>query len=259
MLDSKVRSSPPTTLTTRLAEQCGRLRCTQGNRFTAQLAGSQDLRHAVYQLRYDTYLSCGHIADAGDGRLRDEFDNDEFSKTVVIFKGDTVVASARACFLDMAMVDTHGCSLPSAKVFPSEVETAVAGVQRRDRPSRAIEITKLVRSVSCEKHRGLTIMIFKLLSYLVIDFDADLIFASVCAHHVKFYQRIGFERVGVPRLWPGLQGVKVQLLVCRRDVHRKIQDNLPRLVAARPGDSLYRRFRLGDRVSIFPDLVSRNS
>lgn len=241
--------------TKRLVDQCRHLHLTEGNRFTAQLATTEEVRQAAYRLRYDAYLSCGHISDTGDGLLHDEFDDSGGSRTIVVYKGDVVVASVRVCFLDSAFEDSPRNTIPSAKAFPNDIKSALRTVRRTDRPERAIEITKLVRSADCAGSRGLTFMIFKLIGYLIMDFNADIIFAAVCEKHIKFYQRIGFGSIAEPRLYPGLQNVTGHLLACSREIHQNMQERLPRIVAARKNDPLYRRFIQGDLISIFPDLA----
>jgi hypothetical protein len=179
--------------------------------YAARLALDAATRRDAFRLRYDSYLSGGHIAPNGTELFQDSYDELPNCRTLVIYEAGAPVASVRVCLL------AHGSGLrsPAFDTFPSEVARLLEEQPQPGFGQRGMETTRLVRSPAAENNQGLVFLLIRLASYIGMMSHAQLHFACVRTQHLSFYKRLGYVSVTEPRPYPGLT-CPMQLLVSTR-------------------------------------------
>ncbi len=84
---------------------------------TARLAIDPKTRADAFSIRHDSYLSGGYIDPRPNGQFSDANDDMPNSQTVVIYKSNRPVASARFCILDTDPAMQGWNDIPALHIF----------------------------------------------------------------------------------------------------------------------------------------------
>ena len=193
--------------------------CRPSNNYVVRMALDNATRQDAFRLRYESYLSQGHIAQNPTRMFMDAYDDIGNSRTVVVYDHRGPVGSVRLCLLD----STDAAS-PARESFPAELEGLLDGVGV-GRGQVAAEITRLVRSPVADD-AGLIFLLYRLANYVGHCERVSLLLASVRRNHAVFYRRLGFTTETEPRPYPGLTCL-MQLLSCQRAAYERSFEHFP--------------------------------
>lgn len=229
------------------------LRTRQPERLEARLALTEKVKRQAYALRHDGYVAVGYMKPTETGRLEDEYDCLESSKTIVLYKHGKPAASARVCLLDLNGHSQGATTVPACAMFGGEISALLEGLGGSGRAARAAEITKLARHPEFLKDNDLVYAIFRMVGYLILHSNADVVLSSVRASHVYFYKRLGFQSVVAPRPHPKFD-VATGLMACFRGSYEGVRHNVPVMNQISQDDDTYARFIAGELVPVFPQV-----
>lgn len=216
---------------------------------SARLALAKAVRKQAYELRHAGYVIAGYIDPLHGGILRDEFDENTAARSIVLYKGITPAASVRICLLDLDSGNPDTYVVPASEMFHHEIMDLVNAASSAGRRARAVEVTKLARHPCFAKDNDLVFGIFRMTGYLILHHEADLVLISVCAHHVRFYKRLGYEVVAPPRNHPKFNAA-TGLMVCRRARFQDVCSSFPVMAGLSESDEIYGQFMQGDLVPV---------
>lgn len=229
------------------------LKPRQLERLEARLALTENVQKQAYALRHDGYVAVGYMKPAETGHLEDEYDRLESSKTIVLYKNGRAAASARVCLLDPTSNVPGAAAVPACAMFGDEITALLDGLGGSGRAARAAEITKLARHPEFLKDNDLVYAIFRMVGYLILHINADVVLSSVRASHVHFYKRLGFQSVVVPRPHPKFD-VATGLMACFQASYEGVRHNVPVMKHISQNDATYSRFIAGELVPVFPQV-----
>lgn len=199
--------TPPETMsgslgTSRLSH-LSRVRLTGG--VTARLALTEETLRQAWRIRYEAYRSRDYIDENSSGFFTDEFDKTESSKTLIVYRHGLPAASARLCLYDPASKIFGFHSTPAFSTFKSEIDALTAQIIIQDRSVRGIEVMRLVRHPDFERDHEVLFALLMAIGYIILDFNAHLIFSGVRSNHIPFYRRFGFTQITEARPYPKLK------------------------------------------------------
>jgi hypothetical protein len=223
----------------------------QHNDIKACLAQAEEMKHEAYKLRYQSYASAGFVLNQKSRTVQDLYDGLPSTRTILLYKNNQPVASARVCLIDSDDNQNEKRKIPSYEIFSEEIASILSRVEKSGRPAKGVEISKLARHPDSIADRDLIFGIFRMVGYLIVDLDADVVFMSVRMKHKAFYRRLGFEEVAGPREYPGLKGVEGFLMVCFRESFVEVQGQATFLRDIRQSDQKYSDFISGRTISVF--------
>jgi hypothetical protein len=190
---------------------------------SARIADDPVTRRDAFSLRYRGYVSGGYIKASEAELFHDDYDDGHCSNTIVVYAGYDAIASARVSLMDVEDGVAAISPLPAYAVFPDKINALVQQVPQAGRPRRAAEVTRLVRHPGFAEHQGLVLLLLRLLGYVIVELEADILLACVRRNHVPFYRKLGLQKIAGPRLYPNLN-FETYLLArpCRdlSDAHR---------------------------------------
>ena len=218
----------------------------------AIIALTDEVRLEAFKLRHDGYVAAGYIKPLLSGFLTDSYDALSSSTTIVLYRSGQPAASARVCLLN-PLEAVSKFPLPAKEIFETEIDAILKGFVSAE-PPRAVEITKLVRGSKFTKDNDLVFAMFRMAGYLILHYNADLVFSTVRPSHVPFYRRLGFVRAEHPRPYPNFD-VEVSLMYCTRESYGNVRRNIPIMGRLTDDDGLMSRFIDGDLVEVFPQQV----
>lgn len=226
----------------------GRRATTEEAPIFAKLATTDRDHGEAQELRYDAYSAAGYLRESETGRFCDKYDNSSANKTFVLYRGKIPVASARVCLLNRTESGGTGDTIPAYEMFQSEIDSYMAASGHATTQNPAIEVTRLSRHSAFSRDIAIMQAMFRMIGYLVLHFDASVMFAAVTTNHVPFYRRMGFQLVADPRDYPGLD-VKTALMGCGCHDHSPVRGHLSSLSTLSKHDNIYKSFMAGQ---IFP-------
>ena len=189
------------------------------NNYVVRLAVDDATRQDAFCLRYESYLSQGHIGRNPTRMFRDAYDDIGSSRTLVVYDHRGPVGSVRLCLLD-----TTDAASPARESYPAELERLLDDVGVGS-GRVAAEITRLVRSPVADD-AGLIFLLYRLANYVGHCERVSLLLASVRRNHAFFYRRLGFTTETEPRPYPGLACL-MQLLSCQRATYERSFEHFP--------------------------------
>src|ERR1700722_3945489 len=145
---------------------------------TARLALDEATRADAYAIRHASYLSGGYIDPQPDGLFSDADDLKPNSRSVVVYKWGRPVASVRLCVLDQTPGMIGWDEIPASRIFPEAVAELAASVPH-GRPAKMTEINRLVRHPDFATDYQLVFVLFRFVSYLVIEANSDMMLSCV--------------------------------------------------------------------------------
>lgn len=205
-MDGFAHTPPPTmsgSLGTSRLSHLSRVRLTGD--VTARLALTEETLRQAWRIRYNAYRSRNYIDGNSSGFFSDEFDRLESSKTLVVYRRGIPAASARLCLYDPQsnIHDFH--STPAFSVFSAEIKSLANELILQNRAVRGMEVMRLVRHPDFERDHEVLFALLMAIGYIILDFDAHLIFSGVRRNHVPFYRRFGFTQITEARPYPKLK------------------------------------------------------
>jgi len=177
----------------------------QSLKLSARLALDRQTKTDAYRLRHDSYIVGNYIDPMPNGLFSDAYDDLPNSQSLVVYQGKRPVASARVCVLDTDPQLTGWDQIPSARIFADEIAASMAAHAKPGIPPKAMEITRLVRHPDFADDFSLVFVVYRLIGFLILKHNADIVM-SCCRHnHTRFYQRLAFEKIAGPRHYPGVK------------------------------------------------------
>jgi len=216
---------------------------------TARMALDEQTRNDAFSVRHASYLSGGYIDPMPGGIFSDADDLKPNSRSVVIYQWDQPVASVRMCLLDQNPELTGWDEIPASRVFPEEVAELGRNVTH-GRPARLAEINRLVRHPDYATNYQLVFVLFRFVSYMLIEAEADLLLSCVRRNHTPFYKRMHFEYVAGPRRYAGVK-FETNLMACTPGGVELIRAEMPIVGADQNTIKSYAGLSHGDSVNVF--------
>lgn len=211
----------------------------------AQLANSTTLMEDVYKIRHAGYFSYGYIAEQPDGRFVDKYDRLPNVRTAIVYKDQKPAATVRLCLLDLDNPGPGSSTIPAMEIFGNEITALMgpgSGGQRR-----AVEVTRLARHPDFANDKSVIHALFRVVGYLILFYDADLVLNACRPHHVPMYRRFGFQKMEEPRQYPNLT-YKACLMAYFRHNYDVARKTLSFLNGISQDDRAFARLIAGDRI-----------
>jgi hypothetical protein len=218
---------------------------------SARLALDWKTKSDAYRLRHDSYLAGNYIDPMPGGLFSDSYDELPNSQSLVVYQGKRPVASVRVCVFDTNPQRTGWDKIPSLGVFGEEVAASMAAhpIPGVSFP-KAMEITRLVRHPDFANDFSLVFIMFRLITFLVVNENANIAMSCCRYNHTKFYQRLAFEKVAGPRHYPGVK-FETNLVVCGHEKYDEVVKNIPVFNEISTDASRYQKLFDGETINIF--------
>ena len=217
---------------------------------TALIATTPELQIQAYRIRHEGYLFYNYITPRDGGLFMDAYDRAENERTVIIYRGTKAAATIRVCLRDRYGTWPDADKVPAMEIFQDEILELEEKAIRIGRPGRVIEITRFACDPAFSNDRSLIICAFRIVAYLRLYFDADIMLNAVRPHHMPMYRRLGFRKIEEPRQYPNLTykaGLMAMFPEQYEEALRKI--GFPEGVSV--SDPVYARLMAGELVPVF--------
>jgi hypothetical protein len=218
---------------------------------TVRLALDEPTRADAYAIRHASYLSGGFIDPMPGGLFSDADDLRPNSTSLVIYKRGRPVASTRMCILDQTPGVFGWDEIPASRIFPEAVADLSANVPH-NRPAKIMESNRLVRHPDFATDFELVFVLFRLVSFMLIQTNADMLLSCVRRNHTPFYKRMHFEYVDGPRRYAGVK-FETNLLACSKANFDKIRSEIPMIGADQKSKESYAALLCGETVNVFAE------
>lgn len=249
------QTSPPPAEGRRLLPRDRQRGLSENPSIFARLVVDKGDREAAQALRHDAYAAAGYLRPSKTRQFHDKYDQNENSKTFVLYRGTVAVASARVCLLDHATGIQPSDQIPAYEMFPDEIDGYLSSDTHPPR-RRAVEVTRLSRHPDYARDLSIMQAMFRMIGYLILFHDAHVMFAAITTNHIPFYRRMGFQLIANPRHYPGLD-VQTALMGCPCQTHTPIKGHLSSLTSLSKHDKLYKSFMGGENCPVPPDPLAR--
>jgi hypothetical protein len=216
---------------------------------TARVALDERTRRDAYAIRYASYLAGGYIDPIPGEIFSDADDAKPNSLSVVVYKHDQAVASVRLCTLDYNATLTGWDDIPASRIFPEDVAELAASVPN-GRPPKLIEINRLVRHPDYADDYQLVFVLYRFVSFLVIEADADMMLNCVRRNHTPFYKRMHFGYIAGPRRYAGVK-FETNLMSCPRERFARLMSDIPFVATDDNTKKAYAGLLRGETVNVF--------
>jgi hypothetical protein len=216
---------------------------------TARLALDDRTCTDAYAIRHASYLAGGYIDPMPGGIFSDADDLKPNSRSVVVYKHDQPVASVRLCTLDYDSAVSGWDDIPASRIFPEDVAALAAGVSH-GRPPKLTEINRLVRHPDFADDFQLVFVLYRFVSFLVIESDADMMLNCVRRNHTPFYKRMHFGYVAGPRRYAGVK-FETNLMSCPRERYAQLMSDIPFVATDDSTKAAYAGLVRGETVNVF--------
>jgi hypothetical protein len=217
---------------------------------TARLALDETTRNDAYAVRHASYLSGGYIDPQPDGLFCDADDLKPNNRCVVVYRYGKPVASVRLCTLDLDNGPGWD-EIPASRIFPDAVAKLAADVGH-DRPARLTEINRLVRHPDHANDFQLVFVLFRFVSFLVIESQSDMMLNCVRRNHTSFYRRMHFSYVDGPRRYAGVK-FETNLMVCPEGSYEQLMADIPFVATTTSTKQAYAALLAGETVNVFAE------
>lgn len=233
------------------------VRGRSNDRIEVQLANTPEARRHAYKIRHDAYLSYNYIVPRESGQFSDKYDDRQNVTTVLVYKGGEPAATVRVCLFDPRGSLPDSSLVPAMEIFDSEIRALTSDERGRGR-LRAVEITRLARRCDLANDIAVIAALFRVVGYLILSYDADIVLNACRPHHIPMYRRFGFQKVEEPRQYPNLT-YKAALLACFRSNYDHAQATLPFLRGISVHDCAYERLLDGEIVEVSDSVCPERS
>jgi hypothetical protein len=216
---------------------------------TARLALDEQTLADAYTIRHASYLSGGFIDPMPGGMFCDADDLKASSTSLVIYKHGRPVASTRMCILDHTPGLVGWDEIPASRIFPEALAKLAAEVPH-DRPAKIMESNRLVRHPDYSTDYELVFVLFRFVSFMLVQTNADMLLSCIRRNHTAFYKRMHFEYVDGPRRYAGVK-FETNLLACSKARFDRIRSEIPMIGADPQTLESYAALQAGDAVNVF--------
>ncbi len=216
---------------------------------TARLALDEQTRADAYAIRHESYLSGGYIDPQPGGLFSDADDLKPNNRCVVVYKHGRPVASVRLCTLDYGQEAAGWGEIPASRIFPEAVAALGAGMEY-GRSAKLTEINRLVRHPDFATDFQLVFVLFRFVSYLVIESGADMMLNCVRRNHTPFYKRMHFGYIDGPRRYAGVK-FETNLMSCPRERYSQLMSDIPFVATDETSKKAYAGLLHGETVDVF--------
>lgn len=141
--------------------------------------------------------------------------------------------------------------IPASRIFPDAV-AKLAAPRRDGRPVRVTEINRLVRHPDFATDFELVFVLFRFVSFLVIETDADMMLNCVRRNHTPFYKRLHFSHVDGPRRYAGVK-FETNLMSCPRERYAQLMSDIPFVATHDDRKRAYAGLTRGETVTVFAE------
>lgn len=229
----------------------------------AQFALTPTLKADAYKIRHAGYLSHGFITPRPDQHFVDDYDARQNVLTAIVYKNDAPAGTVRLCLFDPSGSSAGADTIPAMEIFKDDImrtmseQTAQDGAPRR----RAAEITRMAQHPDYAHDKSVLFGLLRIIGYLILYYDADVLFNACRPHHAPAYRRFGFQKIQEPRQYPNLTYKACLMAYFRRD-YKYAQETLSPFSDVSKDDSVYDRLVAGEKVDLDlgmsrqPDLFS---
>lgn len=217
---------------------------------TARIVTTPELLEQAAKIRYDGYLSYGYIEAHSDELFLDDYDAASNSRTVIIYREHKPAATIRVTLLDLEGRSASASKVPSMDIFGAEILSLGRAEMRIGRSGRVIEINRFASAPAFANDRTLIIAAFRMVAYLRLYFDADLMINAVRTQHMPMYRRLGFKKIEDPRQYPNLK-FSTGLMAMFPDEYEAALQKIGFPDGVSVSDPVYTRLIAGELVSVF--------
>jgi hypothetical protein len=151
--------------------------------------------------------------------------------------------------LDYSADMTGSDEIAAARIFPEAVAELARGVTH-GRPARIMESNRLVRHPDFANNYQLVFVLYRFVSYMLMETNADMLLSCVRRNHMPFYKRMHFEYVDGPRLYAGVK-FETNLMACPHDGFDKVRAEIPHVGTDTKTNKSYAGLLQGDTVNVF--------
>lgn len=218
---------------------------------TARLALDEATKADAYSIRHASYLSGGYIDPQPGERFSDADDLKPNSRSVVVYKFGRPVASVRLCDLDLNPARPDCAEIPASRIFPEAVAELAAGVPAGRIP-KLTEINRLVRHPDFATDYELVFILFRFVSFLVIEGDSDMMLSCVRRNHTPFYKRMHFQYIDGPRRYAGVK-FETNLMACKAERYNHLMSDIPFVATDDHTKAAYAGLLQGETVNVFSE------
>lgn len=218
---------------------------------TARLALDEATRADAYRIRHASYLSGGYIDPQPGEVFSDADDLRPNSRSVVVYKFGRPVASVRLCDLDYDPALSGFEEIPAFRIFPEAVAELAAGVAH-GRPPKLTEINRLVRHPDFATDYELVFILFRFVSFLVIEGNSDMMLSCVRRNHTPFYKRMHFQYIDGPRRYAGVK-FETNLMACKAASYQHLMSDIPFVATDDNSKRAYAGLLHGETVKVFSE------
>ncbi len=218
---------------------------------TARIAFDRQTKMDAYAIRHASYFSAGFINPMQSGLFSDADDLKPGNCTVVIYKDGCPVASVRLSTLDFDPNLKGWDEIPAARIFPEAVARLAASVNY-GRPAKLTEINRLVRHPDFGDDPELVFILFRFVSFLVIQGKSDMMLSCVRRNHMSFYKRMHFEYIDGTRQYAGVK-FETNLMSCPQERYDRLMADIPFVATNDASKRAYAGLLQGETVNVFPE------
>jgi len=218
---------------------------------TARFALDDQTKADAYAIRHASYLAGGYIDAQPGGLFSDADDLRPGNRSVVVYKHNRPVASVRLCTLDQDPAVTGWDEIPASRIFPEAVAELAANVPH-NRPAKLTEINRLVRHPDYATDYQLVFVLFRFVSFLVIESQSDMMLSCVRRNHTPFYKRMHFAYVDGPRRYAGVK-FETNLMSCPADRYDRLMSDIPFVATNDTTKTAYAGLLQGETVNVFAE------
>ncbi|OYV33796.1 MAG: hypothetical protein B7Z80_23060 [Rhodospirillales bacterium 20-64-7] len=205
----------------------------------------------AYSIRHASYLSGGYIDPQPDEKFTDADDLKANSRSVVVYKFGRPVASVRLCDLTYDAALSEQDEIPASRIFPEAVAELAQGVSH-GRPPKLTEINRLVRHPDFATDYELVFILFRFVSFLVIEGNSDMMLSCVRRNHTPFYKRMHFQYIDGPRRYAGVK-FETNLMACKADSYDRLMSDIPFVATDDNSKAAYAGLLHGETVNVFSE------
>ena len=208
----------------------------------------------AYTLRHDGYLSYGYITPRDDGLFWDKYDVQANTKTLILYKNGVPAGTVRVCLYDPNSDISEPQAVPAMEIFRDEIVNVVKSLNIDGRAGRAVEITRLARSPAFANDMEVIAALYRLVGYLILYYDADVVLNACRPHHMPMYRRLGFQKIEEPRQYPNLT-YRAGLMACFKAAYDGTKPNFGFLKGISNEDQSYAGLIAGECVPVYSGIA----
>jgi hypothetical protein len=141
------------------------------------------------------------------------------------------------------------------EIFRDEILQTMSAQAAKDGTGsqRSVEITRMAQHPDCAHDKSVLFALLRVIGYLILYYDADILFNACRPRHAPAYRRFGFQKIQEPRQYPNLTYQACLMAYFRRD-YTFAQAALSPFSGVSKDDSIYGRLISGEKVDLGPGM-----